>query len=286
MPNEGGSKKVPQPTSETAQAALKNSGFPFQTRIAHDLAKSALWELLGTEIPWSDASGKDQFIDAIGRKQGIYAVVEVKKMENAALTFLRPIGTGVARPTDTAVLACSIKNAVAHTLPVSTFWAVFCTCHESYVSELCVPAKQQGPEKRLLEADAARLVHATNWVAKQEGRLLCHLQTEGRLPQVGAVYVPILVTNADLYSALYNPEDVDLTTARFTMEPTLEQVEWIRFTKHFSTKDDLDSDQRTVFVVNSAGFAKFLSWFGVKARPELEDPAVRPKKGIWRPGQL
>lgn len=272
---------TPQDTDpQLLHAALKRSGFPFQTSVAMALAKTPRWELLDTEIPWTDPDGEDQFIDALGEADSTLAVVECKKMDKAALIFLRPTGSGLTRLDGKVILACTVQDFQKPNL--ETFCAMFRITPELAAHQLCVVAGHDG---RLLEKDLGPLVHATNWVARKDRNLLMSdlVQRGEDSIRTHTVYLPILVTNAALYTTEYHPEEVSLDTASFEQHPSVTPVPWVALTKAFSSNDQLDSDERTAFIVSANKLREFLTGARVEPRPELHDPPKRPKKRTgWR----
>ena len=76
---------------------------------------------------------------------------------------------------------------------------------------------------------------------------------DAKLPHV---LLPVIVTNAEIYTARYEPTKVSLETGEFKEEPEdLESPPWVRFYKSF-TADSVG--HRSVFVVNATSFGGFL----------------------------
>lgn len=74
-------------------AALKKSGFPLQARVEHEIvARQPRWRLLGSEYPWRDPDGRDQFADVVANRDALVPVIECKKAAERSLLFLRPLG--------------------------------------------------------------------------------------------------------------------------------------------------------------------------------------------------
>jgi hypothetical protein len=74
-------------------AALKNSGFPFQTAVAHAIESFPHWRIHKSEYAWLKATGETQFLDLIATNGNLYLTIECKKTRKESLTFLRPTGT-------------------------------------------------------------------------------------------------------------------------------------------------------------------------------------------------
>ena len=114
-----------------------------------------------------------------------------------------------------------------------------------------VVSSSKGGKARLLENDAGVLVRAAEVFAsdRQEHHKLSDLE----LPRV---VLPVIVTNAKIYTAQYDPTEVSLATGELKEKSEkLERAPWVRFQKSF-TADKLG--ERTVFVVNASSFGDFL----------------------------
>lgn len=75
------------------------------------------------------------------------------------------------------------------------------------------------------------------------------------------VFVPVIVTNAKLFVARYDPEAVSLDTGQIPMMPApdLLPIDWVRFRKAFTAAYDPGLGDRTVFVVAANSLHRFLS---------------------------
>jgi hypothetical protein len=81
----------------------------------------------------------------------------------------------------------------------------------------------------------------------------------------------MIVTNAPLYTAYYNPNDVSLESGKFNKTPEeVEPASWVRFRKSFTSPVGIDLDDRTVFVVHAENLTEFLTTFekGLTDNPE------------------
>jgi len=127
----------------------------------------------------------------------------------------------------------------------------------SIESEFCVVSTTAaGKDQRLLERDASLLTYATDTFADDFRRK--HSPGSG-LPSACLV-IPVIVTNAALFTARYLPSDVSLETGVFQAPPKeVEPAEWVRFHKGFPSRSEVDVGDRTVFIVNASAFPTFLS---------------------------
>jgi hypothetical protein len=72
--------------------------------------------------------------------------------------------------------------------------------------------------------------------------------------------VPVLITNAKLYTVRYKATEVPLDTGRIPALPAdAREVEWLRFQKAF-TSSLLPEGDRSVFVVYAPSFPRFLQY--------------------------
>jgi hypothetical protein len=75
------------------------------------------------------------------------------------------------------------------------------------------------------------------------------------------VVLPVIVTNAEIYTAHYDPTEVSLETGELEKgSGKLEQVPWVRFCKSFAANDS----ERSVFVVNASSFGNFLEELAIE----------------------
>jgi hypothetical protein len=79
------------------------------------------------------------------------------------------------------------------------------------------------------------------------------------LPIDSQLVLPVIVTNAPLYSVRYQPSEVSLETGEFAELPReIERERWVRFRKSFTADTRFEIAERSVFVVNATHFRDFL----------------------------
>jgi hypothetical protein len=96
-------------------------------------------------------------------------------------------------------------------------------------SAFCVVStSDSGKDQRMLERDAQLLMRATDAYALRFKRDL-----RPQFPEPDFLFLPLLVTNAKLFVADYDPADVSLDTGQFAMPlpVTASPVRWVRFRK-------------------------------------------------------
>jgi hypothetical protein len=255
---------TPDPTV-IVPASLVKSGFPFQTAVADMVVRTPGWILAAQEFPWRDDLGKDHFLDVVAESSstGVRLTIEAKKTDKEIYTFLRP---DAARP---LVRDKECRARVLHLRELTTAWEtdvgrleVYCEEGEirpdSVESAFCVVStSMSGGNSRLLERDAQLLIRGTDAYAFREKRRYVFKQSAPRMTHVEPI-VPVIVTNAPLFVARYEPSKVSLETGAFSEIPPHTPVNVVRFRKAFLSHAEHDLGDRTVLVVNAEGLAEVL----------------------------
>jgi hypothetical protein len=249
---------VPDQDSATRQAAINAllaSGFPFQTAITKVVCDVPDCRIEAEEFPWRDDTGADRFLDLVVRKHNLIVTIECKKTQKEIYTFLQPLHPDATGQRTVIRSRCLYVSQIQDS---SKRWELFCgdwdINPESPESAFCVVAtSDSGKDQRLLEKDAQLLVRGTDAFGR-------HLKAERTKPleEPDRVVVPVIVTNAKLFKANYDPNDVSLDTGQLLMlQHKISTVEWIRFRKAF-TAANRDVGARTVFVVAATSLQTFL----------------------------
>lgn len=263
-----------QPDSDVIQpvnGALLASGFPFQTAVADRIRRLPDWRIRGEEVPWQDADGTDHFIDLIATRDKITILVECKKTVKEALTFLHPRHDGHLPETEQVrcIYTSQIKDS---TQRLEVFPGVWDVAPQSAESKFCVVSTSaSGRDQRMLERDARTLAKSTDaWARQQRDAFIPHHTEPDHL------FIPLIVTNAPLFSACYNPDTVSLKVGSFSTLPSAQAVQWSRFRKSFSSDLHPDLGDRTIMVVNAESLASFLNKLGETIGPPKHErgPAV------------
>ena len=243
--------KIDETIPKEVMQSLRASGFAFQTAIREEIRRHEGWNVHASEYPWLDGMNRDSFLDIVAVKGRFILAIECKKTGSEIFTFLLPLGGPSTGPVDDfrGVQVQFFREQVRVNLHYET-WNIQ---PRSCSSEFCVVgSRKSGKDQgRLLEKDASVLVLATDAFAK-DTREHSKLADE-ELPRV---VLPVIVTNAEIYTARYEPTKVSLETGEFKEEPEdLESAHWVRFYKSF-TADKVG--HRSVFVVNATSFGDFL----------------------------
>lgn len=235
--------------------ALQASGFPFQTAVESVVRQSDGWRVVAVEFPWQDASG-DQFLDLVVSCEGLYLAVECKKTQKEMLTFLQPRRSAGGRTEyDRAQLLYSRQiDDMTHRLELYCGqWNVAPMSAEATFCVLSTSAS--GRDQRMLERDAQRVVRATDAFALK----LAAEFRPGGAPEPDHAFIPIVVTNAAIFVARYEPSEVSLDTGEFAGKPRdITAAHWVRFRKPFTSSAGVDLGDRTVFVVQATALSEFL----------------------------
>lgn len=209
------------------------------------------------EFPWQDSAGEDRFLDIIAQREDVVATVECKKTQKEILTFLRPVaGPNGLRETTRfrGIFTSQIQDS---TLRIEIFRGEWDLAPRSLESMYCVVSTTEGGrDQRLLERDAHRVIRGTDACAQDRRAAFI----AGSLGEPDRVLVPIIVTNARLFVAEYDPTMISLDSGQFADPvPEARPVRWVRFRKAFTTEGGVDHGDRTVFVTSGSSFAELLT---------------------------
>ena len=237
-----------------ATEALKASGFPFQTAISHIVASVPRYSILMEEHSWRDSSGADHFMDIVAQYANIVLTIECKKTQKETFSFLNP---GNNSDNISGSLCVHLNNVQGSTPRLEPFAAIWYLLPTSFDSSYCVVStSESGKDRRLLERDAQALIRGTDAIITQHKEMFDPKQSS----QQDRLYLPLIVTNAPLFVASYDPKDISLETGQFTTPPTnIAEVPWVRFTKSFTTTHRGRPFRRTIFVINSGKLKEFLT---------------------------
>lgn len=257
---------------KTVSDFVNESGYPLQIHLEQLLGETRekhRWRVLAREHRWVNAETKDEgYIDLILERPGwdLKFAVECKRILGS-WTFLLPMVQPYKTP---EVMALSVDH---ETFKYS--WSKFRIAPESHEALFCVMETGGKKDSRTLENLAGELLLSLEYLAIEETELIkSHL--EGSLPQSYAdrrIYLPIIVTTADLKSMSFSPLKVGIKDGKIT-ESFIEPVEFIRFRKNLATNISYEKsnirtvrelnqeNDRTVFVVKAENFIDFLSLIG------------------------
>jgi hypothetical protein len=252
---------------------INNSGFLFQLRVAHQVEitkEEHRWEVIAEELPWQDQeSGMGGYLDLVLGRGIVRMVIECKRVKDGAWVFLLPNATQTSND-DLHARCMWIKGP--DVLPLRepqqspifrTGWFDFYPHPPSAIAEFCVVRGTGDNDKPMLERIAGHLIEAVECLAIEE--IMTSINAG---PGHRYIYVPMIVTNADLQVCRFQTDEVDLSTGKLS-EGEFESVPFIRFRKSLTTRPTPNSTSsnlkyahqnkvRTVLVVNAIHLTKLL----------------------------
>ncbi len=254
---------------KTAQDVVNDLGYPLQLRIEQLIEESRQkhkWQVLAREHRWVNVETKDEgYIDLILERPGwnLKLAVECKRIIGS-WTFLLP-----------KVQPFQMSEVMALSVDHKTFkylWSKFQIEPESYEASFCVMETGGKKDSRTLEKLAGELLLSLEYLAIEETELVKSIYSELPHPPYAdrQIFLPIIVTTADLQTMRFNPLKVDIKDGKI-IESTVEPIEFIRFKKNLATNISYEKpkmntlrelnreNDRTVFIVKAEGFIHFLS---------------------------
>ena len=232
---------------------FNNSGFPYQIGVRRQIERTQSehgW-LIDTEEyrwqhPFSDESG---FIDLVASHYGLVVslVIECKRVKlGGKWLFLTPHGH-TSEQTRLSALCTQIKGPGRLR---SLRWCDIYFNPPSPESAYCL-VHSQDEKNPLLERITDGLLPSVESIGHKDFSLKPKIHHEPRL------FVPLIVTNAALYTAEFDPEEVDMTSGRLPEgKCTFNEVPLIRFrkslTSHFPRGDFRQTGDRGVLNLRSA----------------------------------
>jgi hypothetical protein len=251
------------------------SGFLFQLRVEEEVKSISNYcnlEVLAREHPWVDIeSGKSGYIDLILADGIVRLVIECKRTKDAKWVFL------MTKDKSPGGLARYLWISSRDKQEYRSGWFDLFTNPTSHFSEFCVVRGQGEGDSPMLERISSTLLDAVECLAVEEVLLSSRYGSRGRR----YLYLPVIVTNANLYVCHFGLEEISLIDGKLA-NGEFEPVPFIRFHKSLTTKltqnsaadtiEQANKDKlRTVFVVQANHFKQFLSSWKVQL-DELNKP--------------
>ena len=255
------------------QQALLNlvnaSGFLLQLRVEHEIEETKAghgWDILGREHLWEDPeSDEEHFIDLILSSGILRTIIECKRVLEGDWVFLAP--TPKEKQTHQARLFWSFSADIEkgnHPFDWSDFWlrGIFAE------STFCVVRGQGEKDKPMLERLAGTVVKSVEALSLQEFKLLRQAKQES--PRV---YIPVVVTTAQLHVCHFDPCEVSIQDGQLPMDKLsdnrFEPVPYIIFQKSLGTGAPAEikgtdlgemnrAGERSVFIVHASEISRFL----------------------------
>lgn len=239
------------PTSEELKRIVNASGFLFQLRVESEVQATKdvhQWEVLAREHPWHQAeSGKSGYIDLVldsgqTRRSGggqIRLVIECKRSRDATWVFLVPD----ISPKGTLVRSLWATSTSPKPEHDRSGWHDLYAEPASYLSEFCQVRGTGEGQSPMLERISQNLLDSTDNLAFEEIHLY---EAQGKR----FIYLPVIVTNADLQVCKFRSEEVSLEDGTLK-SGAFESVPFIRFHKSLATRLNPKVALRTIPMANS-----------------------------------
>ncbi|MDR4474382.1 MAG: hypothetical protein R3B11_00010 [Nitrospira sp.] len=248
--------------SQPLRDQLNRSGVPFQLAVENLIRREAgktEVEVVGREIPWSRG-----FIDIVAKKgDRMFFAIECKKVEDKSWSFLLPDSM---RDSETR---CRLEwfNGRASKRPDQS--RVFCSewnmAEPSPESEFCIVPKNTPISS--LEAVCSELLASCHDLLENDDKIF--------LDHEFATMIPVIVTNANLYTCKFKADQISLRTGELDIKDgEFESVDIIRFRKSlvnlpsnpYNTSQMVLSNwtadrQRTVFLITPSATVRFFGGF-------------------------
>ena len=247
------------------------SGFPFQLRVEHLVNESSdlhNCRVVAREHPWVNReSGRGGYIDLIleKRPRGVpwYVVVECKRTRGGGKwIFLTP---GMAlQHAEALILLAQRSDRLLHWLEARLF-------PETFLSSFCTVPGQADKNTPMLERISTELLDSAECFAEAQVSVdFPEVQPGFSLNWDRAVFIPVIITNAELLINQFQPGDVDLAEGEIPDGVgQFVSVPYVRFQKSIDTRFSTTEvpinlqqanhqSQRTVFVVHAPSFPDFL----------------------------
>lgn len=249
-------------SDEKLNGLLNASGFPYQLGLetaVRAMGTDSPWRVTGREHPWRTANASG-FIDLVLSDGNTHLVIECKRTREATWMFLMPDQKQMSR--SHARICWTDTSPHQRAL---TGWGDIQVYPESPESEFCAVRGQGEGHVPLLERLAASAVESSEGLAAD----FLELSRESRASHV---IVPVIVTNASLVTAAFDPTDVDLMSGQLE-SAEYEHVPHVRFRKSLgpsespieyepeSLEELAAGSVRTVFVVQGPEFTGWLAGF-------------------------
>jgi hypothetical protein len=254
---------------------VNDSGFPFQMAVTYQIEQSVRvhrWKVIAEEHPWKHPeSNREGFVDQILRHEldnAFRALLECKRLkEGGKWVFLTPPD----HPEDSTRLSV-FWTAALTPRQTGRGWFDIDFTPKSPESSFCV-LLGDNDKRTMFEHIADGLLPATESVGLEEVKLNPPLPDQVVEPRC---YLPIVITNASLHTASFDPGELDMKSGRLPAgKCDFKEVPSVRFRKSLGTHVTLQTEtqinhgqegiaeanrlsQRTILVLNSNSLSALL----------------------------
>lgn len=255
---------------KTPQAIINESGYPLQILIEHLVNASKEkhnWSVISREYRWFNPENQQEgFIDLLQEYTGkvLRMVIECKRYSGSWI-FITP---------ESEIEKTKVARVLHPKEPeFKLLWTDERASPESHKSSFCVLETEGKRDNRTLEKIAGEVLVSLESVAKSEVDIWKKKETGWR----NKVYIPVIVTTADIKRIVFNEIDVDIENGNiFDSKSEVESVPYIRFAKSITTSLSFEYpknfelsnihaiNERMIFIVQAKHFIEFLKNFSMK----------------------
>lgn len=254
---------------KTAHDLINESGYPLQLYVAEEINNFSSehgWRVLVKEHRWVNSETQDEgYIDIILEHKSYFIrfVVECKRI-SGSWNFLLP--------ENNPILVKRSKLLIAeYPSPVGFRWEDRGIYPESCEATFCVMEVEGKKDSRTLEKISGELLLSLESLAAEEVQLLSATSRS----QHNKLYIPIIVTTANLQACLFDPKDISAEDGNIKTAGEIHKVEFIRFRKNLAgnpiyqnqefndLKESNLENERTIIVVQAKSITNFLQNFRI-----------------------
>ncbi len=272
------------------KSIVNASGFVFQLSIMDNIQRTREkhnWDILAHEHPWRNHSNGDEgYIDIILKQKWRRLVIECKRTKDASWVFLNPddkhdkVAPARCLWTDLNPLphtvSIDIKKGTSEPVyEIISGWYDFAMAPTSPESEFCAIRGSGEKDKPFLERICGELLRAIDCLSVEEKEI--EKKKKYHRPYM---YIPTIVTNAQLELCHFDPEKVSLSDG-LLKDGKFETVPFIRFRKSLTTilssyapltnlMDANKDKQRTILIINADSFCDVLENIQVEKGEDMD----------------
>jgi hypothetical protein len=251
------------------EKSINDSGFPLQLSLKRlvETQTGGDWSVVLSEHPWRDPFKDDEkFIDLVLQGKTYFTlVVECKRARDTEWLFVREPAADGGVPGNRRLTRAILIRRLEDKYPSVYEWTDVPCVPASPLAQFCVIRKNGKASQELLEKTASEVVRATEAISKQE--LAIHTREQCLGPYLGRIYVPVIVTTANLFICDGDYNKIDLASGELTGF-RIAPAHIVRFEKSLGagqTRQRRDpqkleeaTSERSVVVVQALAFRHFL----------------------------
>lgn len=256
------------------KSVADSSGFPLQIRLSDIAKSSSKWQVFSEEHPWRSADQQSEgFIDLIIVNRADHCqtmIIECKRVRQTSWVCLIPN----TKPPERSHARLWVSR---FSFPKWEHfgWEDWQADPISYESKYCAITGQEQGRHNLIERSASELIEAMEALAMQEKELNDNEAKASTDFAFTRIYIPVIVTTAELFVALFEPDSISLSDGSLSDKAVFNSVPYIRFRKSLTSnylpskprqtiQEVYKETERTVFVVNATHFNSFLDKWGIR----------------------